>query len=101
MFEILTTNSNAAEKMFGYTTAEILEGNMNIKSMMPLKYSENHDTYLLNYFSTGVKKVIGTGRLVQGLKKNGTEFPIHLSISEVVEDGFHLFTAIVRDMTEV
>ncbi len=54
-----------------------------------------------NYFSTGVKKVIGTGREVVGMKKSGLEFPIHLSISEVHEDGFHLFTAIIRDLTEI
>lgn len=92
--------NRAAEKMFGYTTAEILEKNMNIKCLMPKKYSVDHDTYLLNYFQTGVKKVIGTGRQVAGLKSDGSEFPIHLSISEVVEDGFHLFTAIVRDLSE-
>ena len=55
---------------------------------------------LLNYLSTGNKKVIGLGREVAGKKKDGREFPIHLSISEVAENGFHLFTAIVRDMTE-
>ena len=93
--------NHAAEKMFGYTMAEITEKNMNIKSLMPKKYSDDHDSYLYNYFSTGVKKVLGIGRQVAGLKKDGTEFPIHLAVSEVVEDGFHLFTAIVRDLTEV
>ncbi|KAJ2994363.1 hypothetical protein HDV02_001676 [Globomyces sp. JEL0801] len=50
---------------------------------------------------TGEKKVIGKGTQVHGLKRDGTEFPLQISISEVVEDGFHLFTAIVRDMTEL
>ncbi|KAJ2985836.1 hypothetical protein HDV02_000321, partial [Globomyces sp. JEL0801] len=91
----------AAEKMFGYTAAEVIEGKFNIKQLMPKRFSENHDTYLYNYYSTGVKKVIGSGRHVYGLKRDGTEFPLHLSISEVLEDGFHLFTAIARDITEM
>ncbi|KAJ3302566.1 hypothetical protein HDV03_004882 [Kappamyces sp. JEL0829] len=87
--------------MFGYTSEELLESNANIKCLMPKRQADKHDTYLLNYLSTGVKKVIGSGQQVVGLRKDGTEFPIHLSISEVVEDGFHLFTAIVRDLTEI
>ena len=50
--------------------------------------------------STGVKKVIGIGRSVKGLRKDGTFFPLHLAVSEVIEGGLHLFTAIVRDLTE-
>ena len=86
--------------MFGYTAEELLAQNANIKLLMPSRYAHSHDTYLLNYLSTGTRKVIGLGREVAGLKKDGREFPIHLSISEVAENGFHLFTAIVRDMTE-
>ena len=49
---------------------------------------------------TGVKKITGIGRRVQGLKKDGKEFPVHLAISEVKEDGEHLFTGIARDLTK-
>lgn len=51
---------------------------------------------LYNYHKTGVKKVIGKGRQVSGLKKDGTVFPLHLSISEVVEEQFHLFTGMTH-----
>ncbi|KAJ3272576.1 hypothetical protein HDV01_005419 [Terramyces sp. JEL0728] len=98
--------NNAAEKMFGYTATEIFESNMNIKSLMPKEQAAKHDTCtanltldMYNYFTTGVKKVIGKGISVSGMKKDGTKFPIHLSLSEVVESGFHQFTAIIRDMT--
>ena len=68
--------------------------------LMPSKIAVNHDTYLLNYLRTGVKKIIGIGRRVQGLRKDGTEFPLHLSVSELKEDGEHLFTGIARDLTK-
>ncbi len=91
--------NSAAEKMFGYSGSEVI--GKNIKQLMPAAYAKNHDQYLYNYLSTGIKKVIGTaGRMVTGTKKDGAEFPIQLSISEVIEEGFHLFTAIVRDLTE-
>lgn len=90
--------NSSAEKMFGYPSSEII--GKNIKQLMPAAYARNHDQYLYNYLSTGIKKVIGTGRAVTGTKKDGTDFPIQLSISEVIEEGFHLFTAIVRDLTD-
>ncbi|KAJ3128427.1 hypothetical protein HK098_004504 [Nowakowskiella sp. JEL0407] len=89
--------NHAAEIMFGYTASEIIE--TNIRDLMPERFSTNHDQYLNNYMTTGVKKVIGLGRRAFGLHKSGAEFPIHLSVSEVKENGVHLFTGIVRDMT--
>jgi len=88
----------AAEKMFGYKSAEVL--GKNIRDFMPMRYSIEHDSYLNNYMTTGVKKVIGGSRRAFGLKKDGSEFPVLLSVSEVKEDGAHLFTGIVRDLTE-
>ncbi|KAI8930118.1 adenylate and guanylate cyclase catalytic domain-containing protein [Entophlyctis helioformis] len=88
----------AAEKMWGYKSGEII--GKNIKSLMPERYAVNHDQYLTNYLTTGIKKVIGGNRRVFGLKKDGTEFPIQLSLSEVKENDQHMFTGIVRDITE-
>ncbi|KAJ3221556.1 hypothetical protein HK099_003401 [Clydaea vesicula] len=87
----------SAEKMFGYTDGAAI--NKNIKELMPPEYRENHDDHLYNYLKTGVKKAIGRGVQVKGQRQDGTIFPIHVSVSEVMEDGFHLFTAIIRDLT--
>ncbi|KAJ3372302.1 Retinal guanylyl cyclase 2 [Allomyces arbusculus] len=88
----------AAENMFGYSASEVL--GKNIKMLTPDHIAVNHDKYLLNYHTTGIKKVIGVGRTSKGRKKDGSLFPIHLSVSEVKEEEFHLFTGIVRDLTE-
>lgn len=95
---IVTRFNHAAEIMFGWSAAEVI--GQNISMLMPERYGQNHDTYLQNYLNTGIKHVIGTGRRVAGLKKNGKTFPLHLSISELKEDGEHMFTGIARDLTE-
>ncbi len=67
---------------------------------MPENYSVEHDSYLTNYLTTGIKKVIGGSRRAFGLRKDKSTFPVLLSVSEVKEDGAHLFTGIIRDLTE-
>ncbi|MFP6596938.1 MAG: PAS domain S-box protein, partial [Candidatus Hydrogenedentota bacterium] len=69
----------AACAQFGYKKEEVL--GQNIRILMPNPYSDQHDSYLQNYISTGVQKVIGIGREVVGLRKNKSTFPMHLSIS--------------------
>ncbi|KAL5034531.1 hypothetical protein RTP6_002369 [Batrachochytrium dendrobatidis] len=88
----------AAEKIFGYKSAEVI--GKNIKMLMPENYASVHDEYLNNYLTTGIKKVIGMGRRVFGKRKDDGVFPLLLSVSEVKEDGQHLFTGIARDLTE-
>lgn len=88
----------AAEKLFGYTAAEVIGRNINI--LMPGPYQAEHDRYLQNYLETGQAKIIGIGREVTGLRKNGTTFPMHLSVSESRIGGRHLFTGFVQDLTE-
>jgi len=88
----------AAEEMFGYTAQEILQEN--VSRLMPSPYSDQHDSYLANYLRTGQKKIIGIGREVIGLRKDGTTFPLELAVSEVQQDGLCLFTGIVRDISE-
>ncbi|KAI8930119.1 adenylate and guanylate cyclase catalytic domain-containing protein [Entophlyctis helioformis] len=94
----ITRFNAAAERMFGYKADEIIGKSIN--SLMPERYAVNHDQYLTNYLTTGIKKAIGRNRRVFGLKKDGTEFPIQLSLSEVKENDQHFFTGIARDMTE-
>jgi PAS domain S-box-containing protein len=95
---ILKRFNGSAEKMFGYKAEEVL--GHKIQMLMGEEHAKNHDQYLANYLNTGIKKVIGIGRKVHGKRKDGTFFPIHLSVSEVREDDFHLFTGIVRDLTK-
>ena len=90
--------NKAAEKIFGYREQEVL--GKNIKMLMPEPYSGEHDAYLQNYLTSGEKKIIGIGREVSGLRKDGTTFPMELSVSEVNVNEDIYFTGIVRDISE-
>ena len=89
----------ATEKVFGYSTEEMI--GQNVKMLMPSPYRENHDQYLHNYHSTGEKQIIGIGREVVGRRKDGTEFPMHLAVSEFHTGERKLFTGIVRDISDL
>jgi len=78
---IILSFNTGAEKLFEYQAHEIID--KNIKILMPNQYSEHHDHYINNYLTTGVQKIIGTGRDVTARRKNGSEFPIHLSVAEM------------------
>lgn len=87
----------AGEKLFGYTSEELV--GKNIKVLMPSPYREEHDTYLRNYHETGKPSIIGIGREVIGLRKDGSQFPMDLSVGQFeLEDGVY-FTGIARDIT--
>jgi PAS domain S-box-containing protein len=88
----------AAERLFGYKAAEVIGKNVNI--LMPAPYREEHDTYLSNYLQTGQRKIIGIGREVAGRRKNGTTFPMELSVSEVFVSGRRIFMGLVHDVSE-
>jgi PAS domain S-box-containing protein len=88
----------AAERHFGYATAEVM--GKNVKMLMPSPYREAHDGYLQNYLRTGQAKIIGIGREVIGQRKDGSVFPMDLAVSEVRLSDRRLFTGFVRDITE-
>ncbi len=95
--EIGTFNS-AAERIFGYTEAEVAE--KNVSMLMPSPYHEAHDGYLAHYLQTGEKKIIGISREVVGLRKDGTTFPMELAVIETRQGERRIFTGSVRDISE-
>src|SRR5690348_4267642 len=72
--------SAAAEKMFGYSEAELI--GRNVKMLMPNPDRDRHDQYLVNYLTTGKRKIIGIGRVTTGLHRDGSTFPMELSVGE-------------------
>jgi len=91
------TFNPAAERLFGYAAAEII--GLNIKMLMPAPYAGGHDRYLENYRETGTRKIIGIGREVVGLRKDGTTFPMHLSIGEAKQGDGPIYVGVVHDLT--
>lgn len=92
---VIQSVNKATEKILGYSAAELV--GENVKILMPDPYRQEHDRYLETYRKTGVKKIIGIGREAQARRKDGSVFPVDLSVSEV--DHLGLFTGILRDIT--
>ena len=94
---IIHSVNRAAESMFLWDRKDLLGTSIN--GLMPEPWASAHDGYIQNYRKTGKKKIIGIGREIEGLKSNGTVFPIHLSVSEYEVDGEVFFTGMVHDLT--
>lgn len=89
----------AAELMFGYTKDEVHGKNVNM--LMPEPYHSEHDGYLNNFLTTGIKKIIGIGREVTAQRKDGSQFPMYLAVGHtVLLSGGHVFVAFLSDITE-
>jgi two-component system, LuxR family, sensor kinase FixL len=90
--------SSAAVRQFGYSEPEAI--GKNISALMPEPDRSRHDGYLARYLKTGERRIIGIGRIVTGMRKDGTTFPMHLTIGEMHSGGKPFFTGFVRDLTE-
>ncbi|NVN87993.1 MAG: PAS domain S-box protein [Rhodopseudomonas sp.] len=90
--------SSAAERMFGFSEGEAI--GRNVRELMPPTDAARHDGHLDRYRSTGERHIIGIGRIVTGQRRDGTTFPIHLSIGEMLSGGKPYFTGFIRDLTE-
>ena len=89
--------SAAAAKLFGYGAEEVI--GRNVRMLMPEPYRVEHDGYIGNYLRTGEARIIGYGRLVKGLTKDGAVFPMELAVGEARANGERIFTGFVRDLT--
>ncbi len=91
--------NTTAETMFGYASSEVV--GQNVKMLMPEPYRSEHDDYLHHHQTTGEKRIIGIGREVQGQHKDGSIFPINLSVGEAHYNSHTLFVGTITDLTDL
>ncbi len=94
---VITSFSAAAERLFGYSSAEVC--GQNVKMLMPLPDRDAHDGYISRYLTTGERRIIGYGRVVTGQRKDKSLFPMELAVGEAIANGKRIFTGFVRDLT--
>jgi two-component system, LuxR family, sensor kinase FixL len=95
---LIESVNGAALRLFGYRLEELV--GRNVSMLMPQPYQKEHDGYMQRYLTTGEKRIIGIGREVIGLRRDGTEFPIDLSVGQGHVDERRFFTAVIRDITK-
>ena len=89
--------NRAAQQMFGYSEPDVL--GKNVKLLMPEPDHSRHDGYIHRHLETGERRIIGIGRSVTGLRRDGGTFPVHLSVGEMELDGEKHFTGILHDLS--
>jgi two-component system sensor kinase FixL len=95
---IIQSFNAAAERLFGYREAAVV--GENVRMLMPTPFRDEHDGYIARYLTTGEKRIIGIDRVVTGLRKDGSTFPMKLEVAEVRSGGKRFFTGFIRDLTE-
>lgn len=97
--DIVTKWSSKAEEIFGWTAAETI-GNSLAERIIPVRYQQSHLEGIKHFINTGKGRILGTRMEVSALKKDGTEFPIELTIAPIKVDGEPAFSSFIRDITE-
>jgi two-component system, LuxR family, sensor kinase FixL len=95
---IMQSFSSTAERLFGWSAAEVIGKNVSI--LMPSPYRQEHDGYLHRYLDTGERRIIGIGRIVVGERRDGSTFPMELAVGEAKVGSKKFFTGFIRDLTE-
>ncbi len=95
---LMQSFSTTAERLFGWKAEEVI--GRNVSMLMPQPYRDAHDSYLLRYLTTGERRIIGIGRVVVGERKDGSTFPMELSVGEMQSSSERFFTGFVRDLSE-
>jgi two-component system sensor kinase FixL len=95
---VIQSFSATAERQFGWSAAEVIGRNVSV--LMPEPYRSGHDGYLDRYMATGVRHIVGIGRVVVGERKDGTTFPMELAVGEMRSGERRFFTGFARDLTE-
>ncbi len=90
--------NRAASRMFGYTAEEVV--GRDVKMLMPRRYREQHDSLLSFQLGAQPAQVISAPRELEGLRKDGTVFPMSLSLSRNQQVGQASFIGVVRDITQ-
>lgn len=94
----IETCNRAAGEIFGYGTNELVS--MNVTKLMPMEHAEKHDGYVRNYMESGRGRIIGVGRELVARRRDGTEFPIELTVNEIKLEGRRRFVGMMRDITK-
>ncbi|WP_326541810.1 putative bifunctional diguanylate cyclase/phosphodiesterase [Pseudorhodoferax sp.] len=95
---VIASFSQAAARMFGYEAGEVM--GRNVSMLMPEPHRSHHDDYLRHHLQTGEARVVDIGRDVEGRRKDGSTFPMHLSVSQTLQLGAPVFIGLVQDISQ-
>jgi PAS domain S-box-containing protein len=96
---VITEFNKSASVIFGYSPTEVI--GKNVRTLMPNPDAAQHDNYIQNFKETGAPKIVGKGRDIIGLRKNGEEFPLRLGVSRMIVGGEPSFIGAITDLTEL